>query len=444
MQHVLDAIFSISKMGKLQSKALIFGALLLAFPFALSSEVKLKGVSMEPGFPGDWTVARIRLQNSKEDSKVIDLKATLGSLENSVFEQRSKVEVLGNSSRMIWMPIWIPKDILEGSASKNKGQARSKQRQFVTLLVQLFDNGALKHRETALGTLDATGLMKGMQYGRNRDKNATYDPSSELNPREAAVLPEALGNGKKRRVFKMRADEMNGYSYLHDALLERKSVIWVKKGFDQVYGLWPLMEWVERGGLLIVDPMPNEDLGNLSSLLGVQTGDPVWNTLKKTDWKLKGDLSLEGREVFADDNWSTVFGERGVSLASSRDWGMGKVVQLNYRWDALIGKDRERAKAIADALSPKTLGNELSQSEWPAKRKLDLVMRHGNRIWARETVMMYLGSLILFSMILWFVPFFRRKPELRWGVWSLGMVVWTGAGLGVFMNKASTGNKVFE
>lgn len=413
--------------------------LMLLFFSALSySEVRLKGVSMEPGSPGSWTVARVRIQNSGKDHKQLELKWTLGSIESSVSEQSLEFFLPAESIRMVWVPMWIPPDILNKNASPKDN---SKRRNFIEMGVQLFENGAMKSRETALGTIEDENLMRGMNLGRNRDVNDKYDPLGDMKPTEGAVLPEAIGWGKNRWTYKQRADEIQGYSYLHPDLFDRKSIFWIQKNYDQVHGVWEVLNWVERGGLLIIDPMEQSELGPLAEILGLKMGSEVWDALKKIEWKLEGDRPLAGREILASRDWQNIEAEQGVQLACKRKWGLGAVVMLGYRWNVLVGNDRERAKRIIEDLHPKSFANEFESSLWNSDAEHSLVMRHGNTIWSRETVMIYLGSLMLFSFILWVVPFFKHRRELRWGIWTLGMLGWSGGGLAMFLNKTSEGAK---
>jgi hypothetical protein len=262
-----------------------------------------------------------------------------------------------------------------------------------------------------------------------------------MKPSDGAVLPETISWGKNRWTYKQRADQIQGYSYLHPDLLDQKSILWIQKGYDQVHGLWEVLNWVERGGLLIIDPMEQNELGPLAEILEMKMGPEVWDALNKSEWKLEGDRPLAGREIFAGRDWKSIEANQGIQLASYRKWGLGRVVMLAYRWNALVGNDRERAKRIIENIHPKGFANEFASNYWNHDAKNTLVMRHGNTIWSRETIMMFLGSLMLFSLILWAVPFFRHRRELRWGIWTLGMLCWTGGGLAVFLNKTSSGAK---
>lgn len=412
---------------------------ILFFSILLHSEVRLKGVSMEPGAPGQWTVARVRVQNSGKEHKELELKWTLGSIESSVSEQSLKFFLQAESVRMVWVPMWIPEDILDKNDKSNTNN--KKKRNFIEMAVQLFESGAMKSRETALGTMEEDDLMRGMNLGRNRDKVHMYDPLGDMKPTEGAVLPEVISWGKNRWTYKQRADEIQGYSYLYPDLLDRKSIFWIQKGYDQVHGIWEVLNWVERGGLLVIDPMDQSELGPLAQVLGIEIGAEVWDALKKVEWKLEGDRPLSGREIFTSSDWERLEAERGIQVASVRKWGLGKIAMLGYRWNALVGSDRERAKSILEDLHPKSFANEFESNLWNKDTQNSLVMKHGNTIWSRDTVMMYLGSLMLFSIILWVVPFFRQRKELRWGLWTIGMLGWTGGGLAVFLNKTSAGAK---
>jgi len=422
-------------------KPFIFGLFLSFFIHFITSqvqaEVKLKGVSLEPSVPGDWTVARVRIENSGDRAEKVELKWTMGSVEASVFEQNTAFEMPSRSVRVVWAPLWVPSDILKEAPKNNN----SKQRDFINLSVQLFQNGALKSRETALGIMEGVDVMRGMNIGRNRDELNVYDPLAALKPSEGAVTAEALSWGKNRWDFKLRSDELQGFGYLYPDILERKAIIWLEKGFDSTKGLWRLLNWVERGGLLIIDPMRATELGPIATMLEIEPGESTWSAIEMKEWLMDGSQVLLGRDMHASSDWKKVLSDDGVTLASTRKWGLGSIVMLHYRWNGLIGKERERAKKVLESLMPQTLANGFEANKWNDSAQHSLVMRHGNSIWSREAVMSYLGSLMLVSLLLWSVPFFKDRRELRWSLWTMAMFAWAGAGLVVYLSKTSAGAK---
>jgi hypothetical protein len=399
------------------------------------SSIKLAGVSFISQQNGHWTKVKVRIKNSLSVVTQAEIKIITGDLEDGLSSLNWNLKIPANSQYAIDLPLFIPKNSKKNDRNQHhitqnrkahKGTyAKKRNRHFKRSLkgeIQLLKNGAIVDRDSFIGPLVEKKLIKGLIVGESASANK--------NPSELWEKPEIRGLdlkicGENSHLKFSMASDVDLYSL--PKLLDYKVIILRNKELIP-FGWKNLLDWTQRGGLLIIDPnarVPNA----MSKILKFKNNGSRLGTLA---FENKTSGPFLGSDFVLETPWQSYYDLDEQKYASMRPWGLGRMVCLNYSLFLLTHLGEKSSTALMERWMPEDLPSILSSGGGLKHTIEHLKEKSGQQVWGKMTVSFYLGSFLILIMSISMLPKFKHQPEWRWGLWCGGLLLWTFVGFGIY------------
>lgn len=430
--------------------ALLFAAAVLACAPSFcrlhaQEKVQLSHIAIRPAYPGTWTSTDITLLNKGHEKASCEVEVQLGDVESGIHSYSYPFEIPGGVRQTRSFPILLPDPVDKGPVFEEKKDSQGKvrivqkpptKRQNFPFMTLLKSGTSVIQRETFLASLFTEpsryyGLEIWVQPGQEPDK----------------VLPVPLRDGyypafKRLELYSQesgfRADIRDRID--NDALLPWKRMgedILILEGcrlrhFDEK----DILEWVSTGGLLVLDPAKREHRSWWGEL-SIEPGEPFLSSYppRKNAWATtfssNATTASRGQAHFFGPKWSEILTEAGEPLAATREWGLGRILALNFPMEHLVQRHEEVETALLSQYFPaESLFTQAQESLWNKEAGRITARTLGFRVWPKAMVGLYLGLFLAVAGFFVWWPLGFGRGELRWFGWIAAVLAWTvGAAL---------------
>lgn len=410
----------------------------------LQAEVKLNRISVETSEANDWSSVHFELENRGADDQEVVLKLIMGDVESGVSSVDWSFLVPSRSKYARSLPIFIPVKE-QASRSSQRGQSksgppksglsslrrRSQVRSFKAE-AQLLLNGALIQRESMVGALAKQKFLKSTQWKKLDGYLSFEDPRALYTTEQIQGLELRLGGQNMSIKSSSKRGASTGPMTSQD-LADQRAVWLSERAFEDSEVAFAqtlsLNRWLRSGGLLILEATEERET-TLAAFYGYRPTGPQVAELQFRGQKFG---PFFGTRHGFDDSWQILKDEAGISYGATKVQGLGRLVVLNLPWKELVGGSKLWAEDALSRWLPEHLNDIVTMGNGSKEAKALMRSQTGKDVWGKNQVAVFLASLLILAFVVSKLSYFKERSEWRWAMWMALVVVWTAAGLTVYL-----------